>query len=78
MGSYTYRGRQRDSYTPLDCAELIELQARMWTFDQAYMCTALMNLGYSMFIIKPFDHHFHHSARGLSITRGKVDTNSLF
>jgi hypothetical protein len=61
-GPRTYRGRRRDSYTPLDRAELVELRARMRTFDQAYVRTALMNLGYSVVIIKLFDSRFHHSA----------------
>ncbi|KIM23584.1 hypothetical protein M408DRAFT_319869 [Serendipita vermifera MAFF 305830] len=58
-GSNTYRGRRRDSYAPLDRAELVELRARMRTFDQAYIRTALMNLGYSVVIIKLFDNRFH-------------------
>jgi hypothetical protein len=61
-GSRTYRGRRRDSYAPLDRAELVELRARMRTFDQAYVRTALTNLGYSVVIIKLFDSRFHRSA----------------
>ena len=64
-GSNTYRGRRRDSYAPLDRAELVELRARMRTFDQAYVRTALMNLGYSVVIVKLFDRRFHRSAYSL-------------
>ncbi|PVF94723.1 hypothetical protein CPB86DRAFT_680807, partial [Serendipita vermifera] len=57
--SHTYRGHRRNSYAPLDRAELVELRARMRTFDQAYLRTALMNLGYSVVVLKLFDRRFH-------------------
>ncbi|CCA71288.1 hypothetical protein PIIN_05227 [Serendipita indica DSM 11827] len=57
--SYTYRGRRRDSYAPLDRAELQELRARMRTYDQAYIRTAIMNLGYSVVVLKLLDTRFH-------------------
>jgi hypothetical protein len=73
--SYTYRGRRRDSYAPLDRAELVELRARMRTFDQAYLRTALMNLGYSVVVLKLFDRRFHRSMFFFyfSLSRGFTD-----
>jgi hypothetical protein len=59
--SHTYRGRRQNSYRPLDTVEQVELRARMRTFDQAYLRTALTNLGYSVVILKLFDKRFTHS-----------------
>ncbi|CCA71289.1 hypothetical protein PIIN_05228 [Serendipita indica DSM 11827] len=43
----------------MDRAEMVELRARMRTFDQVYIRTAVMNLGYSIVILKLFDRRFY-------------------
>ena len=75
--SYTYRGRRRDSYAPIDRAEMQELRARMRTYDQAYIRTALMNLGYSVVILKLFDRRFQSSESGLACRLSPAHTTPV-
>ncbi|KAL7412160.1 hypothetical protein BDY24DRAFT_110589 [Mrakia frigida] len=53
-----YRGHRRNSFTPLDNAEMIELRARQRTFEGAWQRTALVNLGYGAIVLKVFDRRF--------------------
>ncbi|TRM63223.1 hypothetical protein BD626DRAFT_495940 [Schizophyllum amplum] len=56
-----YRGHRSYSFTASDVNELVELRARQRTFHGAYSRTALANLGYSLTILRLFDHRFHKS-----------------
>ena len=57
----TFRGHRRDSYIPIDRAELVEFRARQRTFNNAYMRTSLSNLTSSVVILKLFDRRFYKS-----------------
>ncbi|KAF9512846.1 hypothetical protein BS47DRAFT_1330055 [Hydnum rufescens UP504] len=57
--SHLYRGHRRDSFCPLDDAELVELRARQRTFNGAYGRTALGTLCSSVAILKFFDQRFY-------------------
>ncbi|KIO26377.1 hypothetical protein M407DRAFT_243749 [Tulasnella calospora MUT 4182] len=54
----TYRGHRRQSFMPIDNAELVELRARTRT-DASYSRTALGMLSYSVIILKIFDRRFY-------------------
>ncbi|KAF8330152.1 uncharacterized protein EI90DRAFT_3060882 [Cantharellus anzutake] len=56
---HTYRGHRRESYHPIDNAELVELRARQRTFDGAYARTSLGTLGYTIVFLKLFDRRFY-------------------
>ncbi|KAH8116046.1 hypothetical protein DFH11DRAFT_1583818 [Phellopilus nigrolimitatus] len=58
--TYRYRGHRAASFTAEDIDELIELRARLRTFDGAYSRTALGNLGYALMVLKLFDRRFYH------------------
>ncbi|KAG8993863.1 hypothetical protein FRB90_000579 [Tulasnella sp. 427] len=60
-GHRTYRGHRRQSFTPIDNAELVELRARTRT-DASYSRTALGMLSYSVIILKIFDRRFYRTA----------------
>ena len=59
--SPTFRGHRRNSYMPVDRAELVEFRARQRTFDNAYLRTSLSNLTSSVVIFKLFDPRFYKS-----------------
>ncbi|KAF8322782.1 uncharacterized protein EI90DRAFT_3020045 [Cantharellus anzutake] len=56
---HTYRGHRRESYYPIDNAELVELRARQRTFDGAYARTSLGTLGSTIVFLKLFDRRFY-------------------
>ncbi|KIY44864.1 hypothetical protein FISHEDRAFT_13338, partial [Fistulina hepatica ATCC 64428] len=53
------RGHRASSFSVLDESELTELRARQRTFQGAYSRSALANLGFSLTILRLFDHRFH-------------------
>jgi hypothetical protein len=63
--SPTFRGHRRNSYIPLDRAELVEFRARQRTFNNAYLRTSLANLTSSVVLFKLFDRRFYPSASPL-------------
>ena len=58
---HTFRGHRRDSYIPIDRAELVEFRARQRTFNNAYIRTSLANLTSSVVIFRLFDSRFYRS-----------------
>ncbi|KAF7307850.1 hypothetical protein MKEN_01145300 [Mycena kentingensis (nom. inval.)] len=71
--SHRYHGHRALSFYATDLTELVELRARQRTFHGAYTRTALSNLGYSLAILRLFDHRFYsstpsHKARTPQIT----------
>ncbi|PFH48857.1 hypothetical protein AMATHDRAFT_64538 [Amanita thiersii Skay4041] len=54
-----YRGHRANSFVASDINELVEIRARQRTFYGAYSRTALVNLGYSLTILRLFDPRFH-------------------
>ncbi|KAL1708739.1 hypothetical protein EV121DRAFT_254062 [Schizophyllum commune] len=56
---HTYRGELSYSFTASDVNELVELRARQRTFHGAYSRSALSALGYSLTILRLFDHRFY-------------------
>ncbi|TRM66146.1 hypothetical protein BD626DRAFT_453393 [Schizophyllum amplum] len=56
---HTYRGHRSYSFTASDVNELVELRARQRTFHGAYSRSALGSLGYSLTILRLFDHRFY-------------------
>ena len=65
----TYHGHRRRSYFPVDTGELVELRARQRTFDNAYLRTGLLNLSYSVLILKLFDSRFYDSKHSIPLRR---------
>lgn len=55
------RGHRSYSFTASDVNELVELRARQRTFHGAYSRSALSALGYSLTILRLFDHRFYKS-----------------
>ena len=58
-----HRGHRSYSFTASDVNELVELRARQRTFHGAYSRSALSALGYSLTILRLFDHRFYKSER---------------
>ena len=56
-----HRGHRSYSFTASDVNELVELRARQRTFHGAYSRSALSALGYSLTILRLFDHRFYKS-----------------
>lgn len=55
------RGHRAQSFIAEDVNELVELRARQRTFNGAYLRTALVNLGYSLTVLRLFDRRFYRS-----------------
>ncbi|KAI0056812.1 hypothetical protein BV25DRAFT_1813375, partial [Artomyces pyxidatus] len=53
------RGHRAHSFVPADVNELVEVRARQRTFDGAYARTALLNLGYSLTVLRLFNRRFY-------------------
>jgi hypothetical protein len=66
----TYHGHRQHSYFAVDTGELVELRARQRTFDNAYLRTCVINLGYSAIILKLFDARFYSSTHS---TLGEIN-----
>jgi len=71
------RGHRRDSFTPVDINELVEIRARQRTFHGAYVRTALSNLGSALTILRLFDHRFNRSEFLSTSYRRVVDEHIL-
>lgn len=58
---YTYGGHRRKSYIVSDNAELVELRARLRTYDAGYSRATMLTLGSSVLYLKLFDERFYNS-----------------
>jgi hypothetical protein len=65
---FTYRGQRKKSYIVSDNAELVELRARLRTYDAGYSRATMFALGNSIVYLKLFDERFY---------RSKSDDHSL-
>ncbi|KDQ55947.1 hypothetical protein JAAARDRAFT_36726 [Jaapia argillacea MUCL 33604] len=77
-GPHTYGGHRAYSFRAADVNELVELRARHRTFDGAYRRTALGNLGYSIAILRLFDHRFYRIGLLYAILSGLLVVISFF
>jgi len=62
-----FSGHRRDSFICADVDELVELRAHQRTYNGAYVRTALGILGYSLAVLRLFDHKFYHSMPDLPL-----------
>lgn len=60
-----FSGHRRDSFICADADELVELRAHQRTYNGAYVRTALGILGYSLAVLRLFDHKFYRSMPNL-------------